>query len=236
LTESLAPVAILAGGLGTRLGPLTADLPKALVEIGGEPFIAHQLRLLHQHGVCRVVVCIGFRGDAIHEAVGDGSNYGLAVAYSYDGPELLGTAGAVKKALPLLGETFFVIYGDSYLTCNYAQIQATFEQSRKLALMTVFHNDGLWDRSNVEFSAGCIRAYSKTARNPRMHHIDYGLGIFKSDAFASVPAGTPFDLAALYEQLLERGELAACEIDDRFYEIGSHAGLAETRAYLTARA
>lgn len=233
--NELLPVAILAGGLGTRLGRLTADLPKALVEINGEPFITHQLRLLQTNGARRVVICIGFRGEAIRAVVGDGDYLGLDVRYSRDGPKLLGTAGAVKRALPLLGDSFFVIYGDSYLVCDYAHVQAVFRQSQKLALMTVFRNEGRWDRSNVEFTGGRIRAYNKTTRSPRMRHIDYGLGVFSRESFDNVPDCTPVDLATVYQDLLGRDQLAACEIAHRFYEIGSQAGIAETRAYLAAR-
>ena len=229
------PIAILAGGVATRLRPLTEMIPKALLDINGEPFIAHQLRLLRANGIERVVVCAGHLGEMIQECLGDGARFGLKVDYSFDGPRLLGTAGAIKKALPLLGGSFFVLYGDTYLPCDYRAIQAEFEKRGKLGLMTVFRNDNQWDSSNVEFSDRRILAYDKTHHTPQMHHIDYGLGVFHQSALTAVRPGEPWDLASLYQNLLERGQLAAYEVDQRFYEIGTFVGLEETRRYLRAR-
>lgn len=224
----MLPVAILAGGLGTRLQPLTEAIPKALVEVRGEPFLGHQLRLLRHNGIVRVVLCLGHLGEQIEQFAGDGKRFDLNIEYSWDASRgssvLLGTAGAVRKALPLLGEAFFVLYGDSYLPCSYASVQQAFEASGKAALMTVFHNEGRWDSSNVEFAGGRILAYNKHQPNTRMRHIDYGLGVFRSEAFSRYGEA---DLAALYQALLRNGELAGHEVFERFYEIGSHAGLEE---------
>ena len=228
----MLPVTILAGGLATRLRPLTETIPKALVEINGEPFLAHQLRLLERGGVDRVVLCVGYRGEQIREYAGDGSAFGLRVAYSFDGPRLLGTAGAVRRALPLLGEQLFVLYGDSYLPCDYAAVEQAFLASGKLAMMTVFPNRGLWDTSNVEFMNGAITAYDKVNRTAAMQHIDYGLGVFRSQAFDLVEEDQPMDLAVLYQQLLRHGELAAYEVPTRFYEIGSVEGIRELEGFL----
>jgi len=236
VSERLYPVAILAGGLATRLRPLTATVPKALLDVNGEPFIAHQLRLLRSHGIDGVVICAGHLGEMTRDYVGDGARFGLAVEFSFDGPRLLGTAGAIKAALPLLGEAFFVLYGDSYLPCDYRAVQREFTRSGKLALMTVFRNENRWDKSNVELAGGCILAYDKVRQTPGMCHLDYGLGVMSARAFDDMPGGTPQDLAALYQSLLARGELAAWEADQRFYEIGSFEGLEETRRYLAARA
>lgn len=225
-------VALLAGGLATRLRPVTEKIPKSLVEVNGEPFVAHQLRLLYSSGIRRVVMCVGFLGEMIQAQIGDGRQWGVQVDYSFDGDKLLGTAGALKRALPLLGDPFFVLYGDSYLTCDYASAAQEFGSSRKLALMTVFRNDGRWDTSNVEFEGGRILAYSKKNRTARMNHIDYGLGVFSAKAMDTVPAGKVFDLAELYGRLLEKGQLAGMEIHQRFYEIGSPAGLEETANFL----
>jgi N-acetyl-alpha-D-muramate 1-phosphate uridylyltransferase len=229
------PVAILAGGLSMRLRPLTERIPKSLLEVNGEPFIAHQLRLLRANGVRRVVLCVGHLGEMIQDVLKDGSAYGVEVDYAFDGASLLGTAGAVKNALPKLGDAFFVLYGDSYLVCDYAAIARSFSSSGKLALMTVFRNNGLWDSSNVEFEDGKILDYSKTSKNSRMHDIDYGLGAFRAAAFDSVPAGKPYDLAGLYGDLLQAGQLAGFEVTQRFYEIGSPAGLEETARFIAAQ-
>ena len=226
------PVAILAGGMATRLMPITEKIPKALVEINGTPFISHQLKLLRSKGIIRVVICAGYLGEMIQDFVGDGSRFGIQVEYSFDGGRLLGTGGAVKKALALLGEAFFVLYGDSYLSCNYEAVEAAFKSSGKKGLMSVFHNEGAWDTSNVEFKDGRILAYKKEHLSPLMRHIDYGLGVFQKEAFDLVPEATSYDLADLYQLLLGKGELAACEVEQRFYEIGSIGGLEELKRYL----
>jgi len=231
----LLPVAILAGGLATRLQPATEKAPKSLLEINGEPFAVHQLRLLRVSGISRAVLCVGHLGEMIQGVLGDGTGLGLDLAYSFDGPILLGTAGAVRKALPMLGDVFFVLYGDSYLPCDYAAIARKFESADAPAAMTVFRNAGKWDSRNVEFESGSILAYSKKHRTPRMHHIDYGLGVFRAQAFDRVPAGKPFDLADLYQDLLQHDQLAGFEVQERFYEIGSLAGLEETAAFLARR-
>jgi NDP-sugar pyrophosphorylase family protein len=226
------PVAILAGGLATRLGSLTDQKPKCLVEVAGRPFIHHQLRQLHGQGVQQVVLCVGHLGEQVEDAVGDGSTFGLHVAYSFDGPELRGTAGAISRALPLLGPAFFVLYGDSYLECCYAAIQRAYKAAGTLALMTVYRNDGQWDASNVEFHDQQITAYDKVTPTPVMRHIDYGLGIFDRRAFDGVPESGPYDLAAVYQEMLRQEQLAGFEVTERFYEIGSIAGLEEMRRYL----
>jgi NDP-sugar pyrophosphorylase family protein len=228
----LPPIAILAGGLATRLRPVTETIPKALIEVAGEPFLAHQLRLLRQNGFERVVVLVGYLGEQIQAFAGDGGNFGLHVEYLFDGPRLLGTAGALRRALPVLGDEFAVIYGDSYLRCDYAAALAAFRNSGKQGLMTVYRNDGLWDTSNVEFACGRILAYDKANRTPAMRHIDYGLGAFRGAAFDDVPASVPYDLATVYQHLLVRGELAAWESPERFYEIGSVEGIADLERFL----
>jgi NDP-sugar pyrophosphorylase family protein len=230
----LLTVAILAGGLATRLRPMTEAVPKSLLEVNGEPFAVHQLRLLQASGIRRVVLCVGHLGELVQRVIGDGAAVGLQVDYSFDGPALLGTAGAIRNALPKLGDAFFVMYGDSYLPCDYASIARNFESAGVLAMMTVFRNEGKWDTSNVEFEAGKILAYSKTNRTPRMRYIDYGLGVVRAEAFHGLTAGKACDLAELYADLLQRKQLAAFEVRERFYEIGSPAGLRETAEFLAA--
>jgi NDP-sugar pyrophosphorylase family protein len=214
---------------------MTETVPKSLLEVNGEPFAMHQLRLLQANGIGRVVMCVGHLGALVQRAIGDGTAVGLQVDYSFDGPALLGTAGAIKNALPKLGESFFVMYGDSYLPCDYAAIARNFESAGVLGMMTVFRNEGKWDTSNVEFEAGKILAYSKTNRNPRMRYIDYGLGVFRAKAFYNLPVGQASDLTELYVDLLHRKQLAAYEVSERFYEIGSPEGLRETTDFLAAQ-
>ena len=229
------PAAILAGGLATRLGPLTEGVPKSLVEMAGQPFIVHQLRLLHRNGITQIVLCVGHQGEQIQAAVGDGQRWGLHLEYSFDGPQLMGTGGAVRQALPLLGDRFFVLYGDSYLDCDYQAARQALDASGKLALMTVFRNENRWDPSNVVFQDGQILRYDKRKRTPDMQYLDYGLGLFQAAAFQRYAGQERFDLADVYADLLAAGQLAGFEVTQRFYEIGSPAGLEETRRLLEAR-
>lgn len=231
----MPPLVLLAGGLATRMRPLTEQVPKALLEVAGEPFIAHQLRLLQRQGIRRVVVCIGYKGEMIEEFVGDGRSFGLDVVFRADGPTLLGTGGAIRKVLPDLGDEFLVMYGDSWLDIDLAPVVAAFRASGKPALMTVFRNDGQWDRSNVWFENGRLVSYDKRNIVPQMHHIDWGLSVLSSSALSGRPADTAFDLADVFTALSQEGQLAGFEVATRFYEIGSMEGLRETDALLRAR-
>jgi NDP-sugar pyrophosphorylase family protein len=226
------PAAILAGGLATRLRPTTEKIPKALIEIAGQPFLAHQLRLLQSAGIRKIVLCVGYRGEMIEREFQDGSGSGLKLSYSYDGPELLGTGGALKKALPLLAKNFLVLYGDSYLPIDYAEPARAFLASGKLGLMTVFRNDGRWDTSNVSFADGVIRSYDKKQQTPGLRYIDYGLGGLSAEALSDWADHKAFDLADVYRALIARNELAGYEVKQRFYEIGSPEGLTELDAVL----
>ncbi len=223
-------LALLAGGLATRLRPRTLQLPKALIDVAGEPFIAHQLRLLRREGVSRAVLCVGYLGEQIEAFVNDGSRFGIAVTYSYDGTKLLGTGGALRRALGQLGTEFLVMYGDSWLDTAFAPIVDAFRASGKPALMTVYRNDDQWDRSNIWFENGRILVHDKEHRREQMRHIDWGLSITKASLIATMPAETPLDLSRVYADLAQRGELAGYEVATRFYEIGSAEGLGETDA------
>ncbi len=229
------PVAILAGGLATRLRPITEKIPKSLVDVAGEPFLAHQLRLLHSHGIRRAVLCVGHLGEMIERDFGDGAEFGVGLKYSFDGPVLLGTGGALRQALPLLGDAFFVLYGDSYLPVDYAAVGDAWRASGKDALMTVFRNEGAWDTSNVEFHDGELLRYDKRDRTSAMRHIDYGLSIFKASVFADHASGGKFDLADVQRDLVAQDRMAGYEVRERFYEVGSHAGLAELSALLSKK-
>jgi len=231
----MLPVAIIAGGLATRLRPATEKIPKALVDVAGQAFIIRQLRYLHGQGIARAVLCIGYRGEQIEAAVGDGAWLGLDVRYSQDGMPLLGTGGALRRALPLLGDAFFVIYGDSFLPIDFRRVAEAFVAGRKPALMTVLRNGDRWDRSNAHFEGGLVRAYDKHAPRSGMAYIDYGLSILSADVLARHADGEVFDLADVFHGLAATGDLAGFEVVERFYEIGSREGLAETEAYFRAR-
>jgi NDP-sugar pyrophosphorylase family protein len=233
LQISDVPAAILAGGLATRLGSLTGGRPKALVDVAGRPFVDHQLDLLSRHGIRRVVFCVGHFGEQIEAHLGSGADRGLSIGYVYDGDQLLGTAGAIRRALPLLGDRFWVMYGDSYMDIDYAAVLAEFDRRGRPALMTVIRNDDRWDRSNAEYRGGRLLAYDKRRPTSEMRHIDYGVALLEREVVgAHVPAGVPHDLADLYQQLVADGTMIGYEVTERFYEIGSPAGLEETRRHL----
>ena len=225
------PIAILVGGLATRLRPLTEDIPKALVPVNGSPFLAHQLELLKSAGIRDVVICAWYKGEQIEEFAGDGKRFGLHIRYSYDGETPLGTGGAIRQALPLLGRAFFLLYGDSYLPIDYTAVEKAFHESGKDALMTVFRNQDQGDRSNVRFMNGRILVYDKAHHTAEMEYIDYGLGLFKADVFENYPGGTLFDLAGVYQDLLSRDQLAAFEVGQRFYEVGTFDGIHELEEF-----
>ncbi len=234
--RSSFPVAILAGGLATRLLPLTGKIPKSLVPVAGRPFLQHQIELLRAAGLTRIVICAGHLGEMIRDAFGNGSAHGVHMDYSFDGDPLLGTGGALWKALPLLGDFFFVLYGDSYLPIDYQAVARAFLESKKEGLMTVFRNEERWDASNVWFEDGVIKSYDKRRRHPSMRHIDYGLSIFAASAIARLPADAAVDLSEVFADLLARNQLAGYEVSQRFYEIGSHSGLAELDDVLSRNA
>ena len=232
MASSALPVALLAGGMATRLRPITEKIPKLLVEVAGEPFFSHQLRLLKKTGLTRIVLCVGYLGDMIVEQYGDGAKWGVKIEYAFDGPKLLGTGGALIAALPKLGDAFYVLYGDSYLPVDYRAVGDFFLRSGKLGLMTVYENHGRYDTSNVEFGGGEIKVYDKKNQTPAMRHIDYGLGVFRAAAFDGFPRDAVVDLAEVQKALVAKRQLAGYEMQGRFYEIGSHEGLNELDALL----
>ena len=227
-------VVIIAGGLGTRLKAVAPDLPKALVPVAGRPFIEHQLGLLKKNGLLDVLLCVGHFADKIERHVGDGSRFGLRVKYSYEDPaQLLGTGGALINALPLLQDSFFTLYGDSYLPTDYNAIVRAFESGGRKALMSVYRNEGKWDKSNVRVQGDRVVFYSKAAQPGEADCIDYGLSAYRKSVIQAYREVTlPLDLARLQEDLVLRGEMGAFVVPDRFYEIGKPEGLAELEAVL----
>jgi NDP-sugar pyrophosphorylase family protein len=228
------PVAILAGGLATRLRPITEKIPKSLVPVAGRPFLEHQLKLLQSRGIRHAVLCLGYLGEMIEHDFGREA-FGVKLDYSFDGPKLLGTGGAIKCALPMLGGEFFVLYGDSYLPIDYRPIAEFFHHSGKLGCMTVYHNQGRYDTSNVVFADGEIKVYDKKTKLPEMHHIDYGLSLFKAAAFDGYSAEQPFDLAEVMGKLVREKQLAGYEVKERFYEMGSRVGLEDLEQLLGSK-
>lgn len=231
----MLPVVILAGGLATRLQPTTLKMPKALIEVAGQPFIYHQLALLQEQCVNQVVLCVGHFGEMIEDVVCDGSRFGLGVRYSYDGDVLLGTGGAIKKASGMLPDEFMILYGDSYLDIDLHPIVERFFAENLPVLMTVYHNRNAFAESNILMREGWILKYDKRTHDPAMDYIDYGLIVIKKDVFDPYPVNEPFDLSLVLSRMVESGQVAAFEVGRRFYEIGSVQGLKETEEYIRNR-
>lgn len=232
----MLPIAILAGGLATRLLPVTEQIPKSLVPIAGRPFIDWQLELLAKNGYEQIIICLSHLGEKIAKHVGDGSKYDIKVNYSNDGERQLGTGGAIVKALPLLGGQFAVIYGDSYLPINYAEAEKVFLDSGSPALMSIYKNVGKFDKSNIAFKNGQIERYSKNKVDVDMEYIDYGLEYFEASVFDGKQVGQSFDLALLLESLITSKKSAVFEVHKRFFEIGSFQGIKDLEAYLESGA
>lgn len=224
------PICILAGGVGSRLGERVQSTPKPLVEVAGEPFLMHQLRALGGHGPRHVVLCVGYLGELIEERIGS-RQFGMDISYVYDGPELVGTAGAVRQALPVLGDAFLVLYGDTYLRVDYGAVERALLRGDTLGLMTVLRNAGRWDRSNAIVADGRVTTYDKLRDHLGMEWIDYGLSAYRAPAFERIPVDER-DLSVLQARLAAQRELAAFEVADRFYEIGTLEALAETEVFL----
>jgi NDP-sugar pyrophosphorylase family protein len=225
-------VAILAGGLATRLRPISNDIPKSLIDICGKPFIDWQLKLLSQNGIDKVVLCTSYKSEKIEEFVGDGSRYGIDVKYSKDGNMQLGTGGAIKKASQILEDEFMILYGDSYLPIDYMEVQSAFYATKKPALMTIYQNNGAFDSSNVAIESGLIKSYSKVRNNHEFTHIDFGLSVFTKSIFDSFKFDEKFDLSEIFTKLSNLGILGGFEIYERFYEVGSVRGIIDFTNYI----
>ncbi|HMO49983.1 MAG TPA: NTP transferase domain-containing protein [Kiritimatiellia bacterium] len=228
---------ILAGGKGTRIASVAGDLPKILVPVAGKPFVEHQFDLLRACGYSEVLLSIGYRGDVIRGYVGNGSRFGMKVAYVEESPDALkGTGGALVHALDALQTEFMLLYGDSYLPIDYRPVVASFYRSGLPALMTVHKNLGQWDASNARIAGDRVIFYSKKCKPGEADYIDYGLGIIRRDIIETYrKAPVPLDLAVIYGDLVHAGKLAAFDVPERFYEIGKPEGVAELEAYIATR-
>jgi NDP-sugar pyrophosphorylase family protein len=218
---------ILAGGLATRLFPLTSKVPKSMLEINKRPFLEYQLELLKEYEIKDVLLCLGYKGELIKNYFGDGKKFGVNLSYSYDGEKLLGTAGALKKAYKLLNDNFLLMYGDSYLPYDYWKIEEAFKNSEKLSLMVVHKNQNRFDKSNILIADDLVKVYDKTLKGENLEYIDAGLSILKKEVLSLVPEDEPFDLQELYKTLISEQEMLAYEVKQRFYQIGSLEGLEE---------
>lgn len=235
MSSDFPPVIILAGGTATRLGALSQQIPKAMVEVAGAPFIDHQLRLLAEKGITEVVLSVSHLAEQIENFVRDGKQYELDVTYAYDGPIRLGTGGAIKAALHMVPDDFAILYGDTFLDIDYKPVFTAYKTSCQLGLMTVLLNDDNWDKSNVRYQNGIIEVYSKGDSLAGMRHIDYGLSILSKKCFDDFPEGQNFDLTEVFQRRINEGQMAGYEVQQRFFEIGTPSSLRETEHYLKVR-
>jgi NDP-sugar pyrophosphorylase family protein len=224
-------VAILAGGMATRLGLLTRSRPKSLVMIDTKPFLEHQIMMLKKSEVKEIVLCVGHFAQQIVNYFRDGTSYGVHITYSIE-EKPLGTAGALKNAERLLNEVFLTLYGDSFLSLNFEEILSFFMRSQKIGLMTVFKNDGLYDRSNTCVDdVGMVVKYSKQSETG-LEYIDYGLNVFQKKVLEMIPPDEYYTLEQVFNRLIGMRQLISFETKERFYEIGSITGLAEFQKYV----
>jgi MurNAc alpha-1-phosphate uridylyltransferase len=232
-------VVILAGGLGTRMLPRTERVPKILLPVAGRPFGAWLLSRLASAGYTDALLCVGHLGGMVRDELGDGSAFGIRAAYSEDGERLLGTAGALRRALGLLEETFLVTYGHSYLPFDYlGPLRDLRAHPEAAGTMAVYRNEDRFDTSNTAVSGDRVVRYEKRARgappDPALAFIDYGATALRREVVAALPAGEPHDLAAVQRDLAREGKLRACVAERRFFEIGSPEGLADLEAELSS--
>ena len=217
-------MAILAGGFATRLGNLTEDRPKSMVEVQGKPFLEYQLDMLKKGGINSIVLCLGHMGEQIERYFVNGRKYGINIQYSFE-DRLLGTAGALKKAEVLLDDIFFTMYGDSYLFLNFSRVKSYFEYRNKLALMTVYKNYDQYGRSNTIVEGNLVKKFSKKEKAEDMVYIEYGANIFRKEVLKMIPENQFYSLDDLFPRLIAMEELLAFEVTERFYGIGSPQGL-----------
>ncbi|NLT28545.1 MAG: NTP transferase domain-containing protein [Dehalococcoidales bacterium] len=224
-------IVVLAGGLATRLGDLAQNRPKSMVNINGKPFLQHQLELFKRQGIFRVLICLGHLGEQIESHFGDGNHFGIDITYSYENKPL-GTAGALKNAGRFLDDIFFTIYGDSYVFLNFSDAWHYFQSNNKLALMTVYKNNNLFDTSNTVIRGDHVLKYNKHEKAADMNYIEYGVNIFRKDIMSGIPEDSFYELGDVFTPLIEEEQLLAYEVKERFYEIGSPKGIEEFKKFI----
>ena len=228
----MLPVAILAGGLATRIRPITNAVPKSMIDINGQPFLEWQLQLLEKNNCETVVLCVSHKAQIIEDFVTNRPLSKMEIQLSWDGEKQLGTGGALAKAMEKLGSAFLVLYGDSYLPLNYEEVANHFLKSNKLGLMTVMKNELGLESSNVILENGFVSKYSKHSPEKSMEYIDFGLGAFRSDSFSHLNLNEPTDLSVIQADLATRNELVGFEVKERYYEVGSFQGIRDFQKYV----
>ncbi len=224
-------IAILCGGLATRLAPLSTHTPKSMIKIHGKPFLEYQINTLKKNKITNIVLCVGHLADQIIDYFGNGKKFNVHITYSHDGKTPLGPAGALKKAADKLENIFFTLYGDSYVFLNFQKIYNHFSTTKNLAMMTVFQNHDKYDTSNIVVKNNKVIKYNKN-KTPDMTYIDYGVSIFRKQTLHLIPHNTFFTTKDLYTKLVEKNELQAYPVTKRFYHIGTPEALQDFNRFI----
>jgi NDP-sugar pyrophosphorylase family protein len=224
---------ILCGGLGTRLGDLAKDVPKAMMPVANRPFLEYELELLKRGGVNDFVLCTGHLGEVIERHFGDGTSFGINVSYSHDGAALRGPAGALKRASRLLRDEFFVTYGDAYLRVDYRSVMDRLLESGTMGVMTVYKNEGRHGKSDLVVRRGRVVKYDKKDLAPGMKWINYGVSALSKRALALIPSDRFCGEEEFYGNLIDGQQLLAYPVGKRFYEIGTPSALREFTRFIS---
>ena len=226
---------ILAGGLGTRLRPLTLTVPKPMLPVGGKPFLCHQLEHLKAQGIRRALLLIGHLGGQVKAYFGDGGSIGMELMYSEE-RELLGTGGALKLAEGKIAGDFFVIYGDSFLPLDYAGFEAAFFRAGREGMIAVYRDPAgaTRVRGNVTLSPeGLVARYDKGAGGAGLDWVEAGVLAFRRGVLRRIPPGRVVSLERdVYPALIGEGALAGYPVAHRFFDIGTEERIRDMEAWL----
>jgi NDP-sugar pyrophosphorylase family protein len=225
---------ILAGGLGTRMRPITETIPKPMIAVAGKPFLQYQLELLTGSGIGRALLLVAYLGEQIQQYFGGGDKFGCNISYSFESSPL-GTGGALRNAEAQLQDYFVLVNGDTYLAIDYRALLEDFQKADCAAMIVAYKKPEGASQSvpasllpaNLGVSQdGAVTAYRK--RNPEgLSHIDAGVIVLRKEILARLPAGQKCSLEEeIYPQLIAQGEMRAWVTLEPFFDMGSPAGLA----------
>ena len=227
MSENLEQVVIIAGGLGTRLYPITKRVPKSMVKVGPKPFFEHQIELCRKNGIRNIVFCGGYLWEEVWKYFGRGRGFGVEIDYSIE-EEILDTGGALKNAYPWLDREFFVLYGDSYLVFDWQEAYGFFTRSQAKGLMTVWEaTNGFKPQVSID-ERGFVKEFTKENFKPEMKYIEYGLNILKKNIIFEVP-GEKFPIGDYFNLLIEKRSLVSFKVKNKFFEAGSFEGINELK-------
>ena len=224
-------IVILCGGLATRLGDLGKDTPKSMIQIKGKPFLEYQIENVKKHLITDIVLCVGHLSEQIEDYFGNGENLGVNIRYSYDKDKPLGPIGALKNAESLLQDTFFIMYGDSYVFVDFDKVYSYFKKQNKIALMVVYQNFDKFDSSNIIINNEKVVKYDGE-KTKETTYIDYGVSLFRKKILQDVPQDVFYSTNDLFSKLVKQKELLAYEVKKRFYHIGTPEALKEFKKYI----